>query len=458
MINTPDDEWHLHHDTYAAVQDAASRIGCPICVELVKRIDEFTPSSSSDNRTCIKYGFIKVDPDYRIVDLKVDESDNYPSSTDFRWHLIRVSGIEYDKHLASLHHVCLNTPPSSTGDPDVAALARSWLDECQREHTTCYNGSPDYYPPRLLDLNESVPRLVTTEPLIEQRRINGPYATLSHCWGPNPQFLTLTQDNIHQLQQEIPIPNLPATFGDAISFCRQLNLQYLWIDSLCIIQSGDNSQDQSLHLPKIPAIYRNALLNISAAHVASPTEPLFSARNPQAIKPILLKNEYLLISDSFLEDEPFHSPLHRRAWVLQERLLSPRVVHFGRNQVFWECSEWNKDAMRSETFQGGLPRKLGLDKEFDLPDFQSTEKEDADEAMSVLVSEYSDCKLTYPDHDKLVAFAGIAEHFSRVCGDEYVAGLFLREFPDALVWIVLIPPKSRPEYRIYRCPSWSWGN
>ncbi|KAH8599440.1 hypothetical protein B0O99DRAFT_391474 [Bisporella sp. PMI_857] len=30
-------------------------------------------------------------------------------------------------------------------------------------------------------------------------------------------------------------------------------------------------------------------------------------------------------------------PLNKRAWVLQEIVLSNRVVHFTGNQLFWQC-------------------------------------------------------------------------------------------------------------------------
>lgn len=35
----------------------------------------------------------------------------------------------------------------------------------------------------------------------------------------------------------MPITELPQTFHDAIEVCRALNIRYLWIDSLCIIQN-----------------------------------------------------------------------------------------------------------------------------------------------------------------------------------------------------------------------------
>ena len=30
-------------------------------------------------------------------------------------------------------------------------------------------------------------------------------------------------------------------------------------------------------------------------------------------------------------------PLSRRGWVLQERLLSPRTLHYSEGQMYWEC-------------------------------------------------------------------------------------------------------------------------
>lgn len=35
------------------------------------------------------------------------------------------------------------------------------------------------------------------------------------------------------------------------------------------------------------------------------------------------------------------SALNLRAWCLQERLLSTRVVHFGNVELFWECQACN---------------------------------------------------------------------------------------------------------------------
>jgi hypothetical protein len=47
--------------------------------------------------------------------------------------------------------------------------------------------------------------------------------------------------------------------------------------------------------------------------------------------------------------------INRRAWVTQERLLAPRVLHFGKYQILWECRE--HDAC--ESYPESLPSLFG---------------------------------------------------------------------------------------------------
>jgi hypothetical protein len=70
------------------------------------------------------------------------------------------------------------------------------------------------------------------------------YATLSHCWGKIVPFKLLAS-NISELKQGISLSQLPKTFQQAIVVTRQLSVEYIWIDSLCIIQDSksDVSQD-----------------------------------------------------------------------------------------------------------------------------------------------------------------------------------------------------------------------
>jgi hypothetical protein len=66
------------------------------------------------------------------------------------------------------------------------------------------------------------------------------YAALSHCWGIS-KSLELKNDNEALMKQSVPWDSLPQTYRDAVSVCRKLGINYLWIDSLCIRQ--DDKQD-----------------------------------------------------------------------------------------------------------------------------------------------------------------------------------------------------------------------
>lgn len=60
----------------------------------------------------------------------------------------------------------------------------------------------------------------------------------------------------------IPTAELPQTFQDAIKIARSLDLQYLWIDSLCIIQ--DSKSDWAKHVDIMADIYEYAYITLAA--------------------------------------------------------------------------------------------------------------------------------------------------------------------------------------------------
>jgi len=64
---------------------------------------------------------------------------------------------------------------------------------------------------------------------------NAEYIALSHCWGLEPTIVT-TISNIEMMKTEILMEKLPYTFRDAVTIAHHLNIRYLWIDSMCIIQ------------------------------------------------------------------------------------------------------------------------------------------------------------------------------------------------------------------------------
>ena len=303
---------------------------------------------------------------------------------------------------------------------------------------------------------------------------DGRYAALSHCWGSKP-ILRLTTANIGNLRTEIHVSSLPKSFRDAITVVRRLRVRYLWIDSLCILQ--DSIEDWRSESVTMDDVYRNAICCIAATAASDGSVGLFRDRNLSLVEISRVpsswtkqpKQLYELMDGHFWELNIDRAPLIGRAWVVQERVLAPRVIHFGENQLLWECGELNA----AESYPNGVPSI------FTFPGTRKNElygtKPAAYYAWKRLVYYYSRCALTKPE-DKLIAISGVAKFFQQRTGDRYLAGLWERSLPTHLLWFVyaarLIPSVSTPTipeqqkptmspsslpHQPYRAPSWSWA-
>ncbi|KAJ4130215.1 hypothetical protein NW768_007198 [Fusarium equiseti] len=141
--------------------------------------------------------------------------------------------------------------------------------------------------------------------------------------------------------------------------------------------------------------------------------------------------------------------INTRGWVMQERLLSPRALHFGEHQVYWECrekraSETNPNGL--EIYGNGVPFK-GLAK--GPPGVVS---------WTQLVMAYSKCALSFPS-DKLVAFSAIARSYASYLPDEYIAGMWRNHLRNDLLWLAFANTESEhTRYKTYTAPTWSWAS
>ena len=215
-------------------------------------------------------------------------------------------------------------PPINSSDPKVTALIQAWSSECFKKHTRCHQKPSLYRPPRLIEIRQDRIRLTTTGNT-DDNNFETPYATLSHCWGKNPTFLRLTEQNLHRLHDAIDLHELPKTFRDTIVLCRRLNLQYLWIDSLCIIQEGEGSKEDWLrHVTEMRNVYRHGLVNIAASRAADATHGLYAERNPAHITPpyiyssgdgMLPAGHFFLVHQTISEHGWQRDPLTGRGWV-----------------------------------------------------------------------------------------------------------------------------------------------
>jgi hypothetical protein len=359
------------------------------------------------------------------------------------------------KEIVTIYDDCNKAPNTR----DSLPIVTEWLRRCCESHPLCENnGRKQYIPTRLLDLRNNQPRICQTAGI--SGNIN--YATLSHCWGKLP-FLVLKTDNLAEFSQQIPSNALPKTFQHAIEITRYLGLQFLWIDSLCIIQ--DDSNDWRRESVLMTQIYGASRINLAASGATNGSEGCFFDRHPawRCQIPTPMNGSLFKASQQLWDCYPdnfrkslLDMPLSKRGWVLQERMLARRTLHFTRTEVFWEC-----DSMfASETFPNGLPPKTSND-------VSITKRPLSTNIWPEIVKRYSQCLLTF-QKDKLVAVSGLAQLTQKETKAKYAAGLWMDHLEYQLCWRA--NPwvgDDVPEYlfmnqwRIpnsYRAPSWSWAS
>ncbi|KAK0666983.1 heterokaryon incompatibility protein-domain-containing protein, partial [Cercophora samala] len=345
----------------------------------------------------------------------------------------------------------------STNSDDSFTSAREWLQICTSSHTSCRPFQQDgcYRPTRLLHISELGAEVRLRES--DDMPVNITYATLSHSWG-SVLPLTLTGARMNSFKQGIPLPELPKTFQEAVQVARRFGIEYIWIDCLCIIQ--DSAEDWKRESVLMASIYGNSHLNIAATASRDGRGGCFRPRRPSALHPVKMtihdRDFYLL--DAEMWWEAFEkAPLNTRAWVLQERLLSPRVLHFDHDQLVWECNELTASERYPHGINGLIPAPRFLRNRLDsLLQTALLPGQELFHAWKPIIRAYSSCALT-KSSDKLIALHGIASRIKDVLKASYSAGLFSTNLESQLLWKVLENEKAtRPDQHV--APSWSWAS
>ena len=280
------------------------------------------------------------------------------------------------------------------------------------------------------------------------------YVALSYCWGKEPT-LTTTQENLQSMRSGISMESLPHTIRDAVVITRKLGVRYLWVDALCILQGTDDAarRDWETESPKMADIYSRAYLTIAAALAPNTRHGIFSMRSnlPHVTLPYSATCTPGITGHVALGFEEgkrhiLREPLYSRAWTLQERILSSRVLSYTTDQLAWEC----QSALLTESGEN-------------LPVIGSTRLRPIVNAYDWhnIVRDYSSRNLTYED-DKLPAISGLAKAVSQRSGDEYIAGLWKSLVLENLLWVhehvVMGNKTQRSRPRHFRAPSWSWAS
>ena len=369
------------------------------------------------------------------------------------------------------------TEERSTGSLRAQLLFKEWVSDCVTNHTQC--GAPkwdtSWYPTRLLDISE-----LTDVRLIETKDTKpaGPYVTVTHRWGHLDEEYVLNKQRHPLLTNGIPLGTLPRLFQDVISVARTLGVRYVWIDSLCILQDKDDITDWEREASLMEKVYSHSYCNISAADAENCSQSLFNLRDPQSVNPetvtldllsdesgLVIPVDFFVYNCHFWFEQVTCALVNTRAWVLQERILSPRVLHFGQCQLMWECCE--KDAC--EVFPHGLHPELAASEHVRFKSF-ALEVEPGSQrgyfdtsAIPVahllwnrIIIDYSQCALSNPE-DKLIACSGVAKRFQSMLHDTYVAGMWRTNLEAQLLWR-RNPGHTGSRPGVYRAPTWSWAS
>lgn len=92
----------------------------------------------------------------------------------------------------------------------------------------------------------------------------GSYIALSHRWTEATKLCCTTTSNLETYKSALAVDELPRVFQEAIAVARHLEVPYIWIDSICIVQEGDHQLDWAREAGKMAAYYHNALFTIAA--------------------------------------------------------------------------------------------------------------------------------------------------------------------------------------------------
>jgi len=379
-------------------------------------------------------------------------------------------------------------------------VLRQWLVDCQsKSHFACNTTiSGDV----LIDDNYQVPlpsRLISVGfpgdemvYLRETKGENGAYITLSYVRGGSTRIPTTTSDNIVERRNGILVSSLPKTFQDVITIARKLNVPYVWIDALCIIQ--DDEEDWNREVGQMARIYQFSLLTVAATGAEDASKGCFLNRVPSSLEigPVInlpyrtkegvVSGRFTVVEqhttfaeeyDRFVEK----SPLLKRGWIFQERVLSRRMVHYTRGKMFLECrshrfrDECQEGVSKDETQLGfwGPEIKGKTFPKKDPNPFEATLLG----RWYIAVKIYSQLRLTKTS-DKLAAVAGVASEFQMLLSKErdaagktgrdgsalhtplYVSGLWSHDLLYGLSWCPSKPQNLRIAGN--NAPSWSWAS
>ena len=290
------------------------------------------------------------------------------------------------------------------------------------------------------------------------------YIALSYVWGVLPGILESNINNIDHLC--IPgsldklenLSRIPRTIRDAMTLTKAMNIRYLWVDRLCIIQDDFyHFRDQ---IQQMASVFANSYFTIIAADGNDANYGLHgvdSESSPRYYKRSIFRfsESAHMVAQPEVESHRNPKVWHTRGWTFQERAVSRRTLVFTDETVYWQCrrAAWHEsqaaapDGVLRSGPQSAVPR--GAASRWPSYALRLNPWPDLQQYFE-LVSGYNDRKLTF-ERDALNAFTAITSAMSCTFQGGFHWGIPVLVFDIGLLWSRFSPLMRRKDF-----PSWSW--
>lgn len=368
--------------------------------------------------------------------------------------------------------------PVNSQDEKCLRQIHSWMSECA-EHEACYQSKTVPLPMRVIEISPDpavAPQIILSDGKV------GAYLILSHHYSRDAEVPDLGALQESSLPATLDVTKFPKAVYDAVDIARRLGFQYLWTRDLCT-PKGEWPGDSF----NILRIYGQAALMLAASAGQDAGHGIFHDRQILC-SPALgtAKDRYFRPRVLRWMTDIEESPLAVRGWEVMERMLAPRIVHFTKRQMIWECASGRQfEAARIVGDQGPGPVANAYDKSVihkyfhgalqrHLEDASKNKAslwgsinndDDDDDAMKakvarleswfLCVSAFSWGSFDTPS-DRLHAMGVVASAINDGTMGDYLAGVWSNYIVSGLFWgrmFSLLTPA--PEYR---APSWSWAS
>jgi hypothetical protein len=227
-------------------------------------------------------------------------------------------------------------------------------------------------------------------------------------------------------------------------------------------------------------LYCNADLTITSLVASSSAQSLYQPRPRRILRPVPMdlrlpkwhrpdfKDGHVFEfaahpEPQFVSQIPIKGPVHQRAWISQEHMMSARILYFGAGMLHWECLPGHLLESKpsigvnyppiSTSFRESLVNKIICKGFRRAGQDDASHKADAFAVWQKQVKDFTSRKMT-KSSDRIPAFLAISKLLEMQMRDKFVGGIWTRDhLLESLCWRLWDPDNGDPT-----APTWTWAS